>query len=96
MIDNNLNEKKKQPKFVIEGKYKLDEVKWVEKLPADWMFMETCRHSVCIRTVSCLLSKTNVGTPFFSKPLLITPDLDQGFYCLNTYTVHTDMADVIQ
>ena len=44
MIDNDLNKKKKQPKFVIEGKYKLDEVKWQEKLPADWMFMETCRY----------------------------------------------------
>jgi hypothetical protein len=52
MIDNNLNEKKKQPKFVIEGKYKLDEVKWTEKLPADWIFMETCRHSIYIRKVS--------------------------------------------
>ena len=52
MIDNNLNEKKKQPKFVIEGKYKLDEVVWRETLPADWMFMETCRYSIFIRTVS--------------------------------------------
>ena len=52
MIDNNLIEKKKQPKFVVEGNYKLDEVKWVEKLPADWMFMETCRHSIYIRKVS--------------------------------------------
>ena len=52
MIDNNLNEKKKQPKFVVEGKYKLDEVKWAESLPADFMFMETCRYSKYIRTVS--------------------------------------------
>ena len=46
MIDNNLNEKKKQPKFVVEGKYKLDEVKWERDLPADWIFMETCRYSI--------------------------------------------------
>ena len=45
MINNNLNEKKKQPKFVIEGKYNLDEIKWDESLPADWNFMETCRYS---------------------------------------------------
>ena len=67
MIDNNLNKKKKQPKFVAEGKYKLDEVNWREELTADWMFMETCRHSVCIRTVSCLLSKTTEGTSFFNQ-----------------------------
>ena len=52
MIDNNLNEKKKQPKFVIEGKYKLDEVKWSEKLPADWMFMETCRYITLISLIN--------------------------------------------
>ena len=51
MIDNNLNKKKKQPKFVVEGKYKLEEVVWRETLPADWMFMETCRYSIFIRTV---------------------------------------------
>ena len=53
MIDNNLNEKKKEPKFVIEGKYKLDEVKWMEKLPADWMFMETCRYIKLLFSVGC-------------------------------------------
>ena len=52
MIDNNLNKKKKQPKFVVEGKYKLEEVVWRETLPADWMFMETCRYCIFIRTVS--------------------------------------------
>ena len=44
MIDNNLSKKKKQPKFVAEGKYNLDDVKWDESLPADWNFMETCRY----------------------------------------------------
>ena len=56
MIDNNLNEKKKQPKFVVEGKYKLDEVKWARGLPADWMFMETCRYSIYILGQEALIS----------------------------------------
>ena len=43
MIDDNLNKKKKQPKFVVEEKYDLEKVKWVESLPADLIFMDTCR-----------------------------------------------------
>ena len=75
MIDNNLSEKKKQPKFVVERKYNFDDVKWAESLPADLNFMETCRCSIYIRTVrsySLLSAFLQSKSALDSKPLLNT------------------------
>ena len=42
LIDDKLNRKKKQPKFVIEQKF--EKVKnYRADLAADWIFMQTCR-----------------------------------------------------
>ena len=42
LIDDKLNRKKKQPKFVIEQKF--EKVKnYRADLAADWLFMQTCR-----------------------------------------------------
>ena len=42
LVDNDLKKKKKQPKYVIEGKL-VPLTKGTKELTGDWMFMRVCR-----------------------------------------------------